>query len=270
MVTDAHLHMRKDREEAMLTHLDSLSIDRALLMALNEKESEDNLLLASRHKDRLFAAVSPLETETGDLDLFLSRAREKGAAAVGELVVNKRIDSSYVSRIFALAQELRLPVTFHLSPEEGFSYGIVDDIHLPLLEKALRAFPSLVFVGHSQCFWIEIADDVPLSAEGRCSWGSGPVRKKGRLFDLMDDYPNLYCDLSANSAGCAIMRDYENGIGFLKRYAPRLFFGTDMTNETEVFPLRSYLEKLHEDGILSSCELNAIMNDNFERVFLQR
>lgn len=86
----------------------------------------------------------------------------------------------------------------------------------------------------------------------------------------MDDYPNLYCDLSANSAGCAIMRDYENGIGFLKRYAPRLFFGTDMTNETEVFPLRSYLEKLHEDGILSSCEFNAIMNDNFERVFLQR
>ena len=134
--------MRKDREETMLTHLDSLLIDRALLMALNEKESEDNLLLASRHKGRLFAAVSPLETETGDLDLFLYRAREKGAAAVGELVVNKRIDSSYVSRIFALAQELRLPVTFHLSPEEGFSYGIVDDIHLPLLEKALKAFPS--------------------------------------------------------------------------------------------------------------------------------
>mgnify|MGYP000346850352 CR=1 FL=1 len=61
-------------------------------------------------------------------------------------------------------------------------------------------------------------------------WGRGPVREGGRLVCLMRNYKNLYADLSANSGGCAIMRDEKFGLQFLEEFQDRLMFGTDMVN----------------------------------------
>ena len=61
-------------------------------------------------------------------------------------------------------------------------------------------------------------------------WGKGPVKEGGRLVCLMRNYKNLYADLSANSGGCAIMRDEKFGLQFLEEFQDRLMFGTDMVN----------------------------------------
>ena len=99
-----------------------------------------------------------------------------------------------------------------MSPEEGYSYGVVDEPGLPLLEACLKKHPDTLFLGHSQTFWIEISKDAPKDREGRNQWGKGPVVPGGRVPELFLRYPNLCGDLSANSAGCALMRDPQFGL----------------------------------------------------------
>ncbi len=95
----------------------------------------------------------------------------------------------------------------------------------------------------------------------------GPVTPGGRVPQLFEKYPNLYGDLSANSAGCAIMRDLDFGLAFLERYADRLFFATDMVNTEMVFPLGAWLDRQCEEGRLSRAAHQAVCRENARRVF---
>lgn len=85
--------------------------------------------------------------------------------------------------------------------------------------------------------------------------------------ELFAAYPNLYGDLSANSAGCAIMRDPEFGLAFLERYADRLFFATDMVNTEMVFPLGAWLDEQVSTGALGREAYEKICFKNAQRVF---
>ena len=78
---------------------------------------------------------------------------------------------------------------------------------------------------------------------------------------------NLYGDLSANSAGQAIMRDPEFGLTFLEKYADRLFFATDMVNSDMVFPLGAWLDEQAAKGKLSKEAYEKICRGNAQRVF---
>ena len=69
---------------------------------------------------------------------------------------------------------------------------------------------------------------------------------------LMRNYKNLYADLSANSGGCAIMRDEKFGLQFLEEFQDRLMFGTDMVNTDMVFPLGEWLDRQYQEGKLSA------------------
>ena len=68
----------------------------------------------------------------------------------------------------------------------------------------------------------------------------------------MRNYKNLYADLSANSGGCAIMRDEKFGLQFLEEFQDRLMFGTDMVNTDMVFPLGEWLDRQYQEGKLSA------------------
>ena len=160
-----------------------------------------------------------------------------------------------------------MPVTIHMSPEVGYSYGVVDDPGLPLLEQVLAKFPDLKILGHSQTFWIEMSADAPRDKEGRNSWGDGPIVPGGRVPALFEKYPNLYGDLSANSGSRAIMRDPEFGLAFLERYADRLFFATDMVNKDMVFPLGAWLDEMVSCGRLSRGAYEKIVRENARRIF---
>ena len=67
----------------------------------------------------------------------------------------------------------------------------------------------------------------------------------------MRNYKNLYADLSANSGGCAIMRD-ESLVYNFGRIQDRLMFGTDMVNTDMVFPLGEWLDRQYQEGKLSA------------------
>lgn len=260
--------------QELKAHLLSQGIGRAILMSSGEQSSEgfpgscNAECMEIVERDPFFAwmcNVDPVSPQTVRDRLAVCKAQ--GAVGVGELMVNQWLDGPFLISVFQAAQELDLPVTIHMSPEPGVSYGVCDRPGLPLLEEVLRQFPTLKLVGHSQVFWAEISADCPTDVRGRSNFGRDAVLPGGRLEKLMDAYPNLYADLSAYSASCAILRDEAYGLAFLKKYASRLFFATDSTNRYDVFPLGQFLDTAAADGRLPQEVWNAICMENARRVY---
>ena len=280
---DIHLHlserpipdglgMKISSGAEMLPHLDELGIGFGIIMSSGEKQAmfgsnASCRRIAEQYPDRYAWMCGLDEMEPETVYERLKQYREEGAVGVGELAVNHRLDHPFLEAVFQAAEALGLPVLFHMSPEEGFQYGVVDEPGLPLLERALNKYPKLIFIGHSQPFWHEISGDAGKSREERYEWGKGPVTPGGRLGQLFEKYPNLYGDLSANSGGCAMMRDEAFGLAFLEAWKDRLMFGTDMVNVDMEFPLGGWLDQKVEEGALSFTACQAIVSGNAKRIF---
>ena len=280
---DLHLHltpfqlpklgkMNLTSGKNMLPHLQELGIEKGVLMSSAEKglpfgTNGANRKICEKFPDRYawMCAVDPKGKEP--VYDRLARFQAQGAIGVGELTTNRRLDDPFLQELFAAAEKLRMPVTIHMSPEVGYSYGVVDDPGLPMLEEVLKTFPRLNILGHSQTFWIEMSADAPKTREGRNAWGEGKIVPGGRVPELFAKYPNLWGDLSANSGGNAIMRDEEFGLWFLETYADRLFFATDMVNKDMVFPLGGWLDEMVSTGKLSREAYDKITRMNAKRVF---
>ena len=280
---DLHLHltpfqlpklgkMNLTSGKNMLPHLEELGIEKGVLMSSAEGglpfgTNKANRKICEKFPDRYawMCAVDPKGKEP--VYDRLARFKSQGAIGIGELTCNRRLDDPFLQALFAAAEKLGLPVTIHMSPEVGYSYGVVDDPGLPLLEMVLAKFPDLKILGHSQTFWIEMSADAPRDKEGRNSWGDGKIVPGGRVPELFEKYPNLYGDLSANSGSRAIMRDEEFGLAFLERYADRLFFATDMVNKDMVFPLGAWLDEMVSCGRLSRGAYEKIVRENARRIF---
>lgn len=261
--------------EALRKHLEKQRIGRAVLLSCGERSDSnvfpdnDGCCAIAMQYPQFYSwmcNISPGAEAT--VVSRLEHCKARGAIGIGELMINQWLDSPLLETILGAAQALELPVTFHMSPEPGFSYGICDMPGLPLLEKALRKYPNLKFVGHSQMFWLEISGDCPQEGrEARIQWGHGPVIPGGRLIELFENYPNLYGDLSANSGSCAIMRDQFFGLSFLERFSDRLLFATDTVNTDQVFPLGNYLDRAVQQGRLSSTAYENICRKNAQRLY---
>ena len=280
---DIHLHlserpipdglgMKISSGAEMLPHLDELGIGFGIIMSSGETQAmfgsnASCRRIAEQYPDRYAWMCGLDETEPETVYERLKQYREEGAVGVGELAVNHRLDHPFLEAVFQAAEALGLPVLFHMSPEEGFQYGVVDEPGLPLLERALNKYPKLIFIGHSQPFWHEISGDAGKSRAERYEWGKGPVTPGGRLGQLFEKYPNLYGDLSANSGGCAMMRDEAFGLAFLEAWKDRLMFGTDMVNVDMEFPLGGWLDQKVEEGALSFAACQAIVSGNAKRIF---
>ena len=256
----------------MLPHLDELGIEKGVLMSSAEKglpfgTNKANKAICDKHPDRYawMCALKPDHPET--VYERLAMYKSQGAIGVGELTTNRRLDDPFLQSLFAAAEKLDMPVTIHMSPEVGYSYGVVDEPGLPLLEQVLKTYPNLKILGHSQTFWIEMSGDAPTEKVARNQWGQGPVVPGGRVPELFAKYPNLYGDLSANSGSRAIMRDEAFGLNFLETYADRLFFATDMVNRDMVFPLGAWLDEKVASGELTQETYEKIVRRNAERIF---
>ena len=280
---DLHLHltpfqlprlgkMNLTSAKNMIPHLEELDIEKGVLMSSAEGglpfgTNKANRKICQQFPDR-YAWMCAVDHK-GKEPVYdrLARFKAQGAIGVGELTTNRRLDDPFLQALFAAAERLDLPVTIHMSPEVGYSYGVVDDPGLPLLEEVLQKYPKLKLLGHSQTFWIEMSADAPKDKEGRNSWGDGPIVPGGRVPELFEKYPNLYGDLSANSGSRAIMRDPEFGLAFLEAYADRLFFATDMVNKDMVFPLGAWLDEMLAAGKLREETYEKIVRGNARRIF---
>lgn len=194
----------------------------------------------------------------------LKTCKDMGAKGVGEFMDLRRFDDPIIDHMLSCCEELELPILFHLSPD-GTGYGVIDEPGLPLLEKALKKHPHLVFIGHSQPFWFEMSENPEaLSPEERNAYPTGKV-VPGRVPYLLETYPNLYADLSADSGGNALLRDEAYAVEFLHKFQDKLLFGSDIANTSFIYPLAFYLDSLLHQGKISEevyvkiCRRNAEM-----------
>lgn len=234
--------------------------------ALDVQSNENAKELADKYQFYWFCNIDPRfggNTTDYNLSYFLEYYKSLGAKGVGEVAANMYFDHPFMQNLFLHCEKTGLPLLFHIAPQEGGCYGIVDDPGLPRLEYSLAKFPNLTFIGHSQPFWAEISKG--LTSANRNSYPTGKVTP-GRVVELMEKYPNLHADLSAGSGYNAVSRDPEFGIWFLETFADRLYYATDICAPENVrspfIRLSQWLDELVETGKLSDSAYRKISREN--------
>ncbi len=205
----------------------------------------DLLLTRERYPDRFVVGYCPHPGQGSAPELFEAAYHMHNVRVCGEWKFRLPFDDPRCLNLFRKAGELKCPVVLHLDipymPTEDGGVEYYDRWYggtVANLERALQACPETIFLGHAPGFWREISGDAD-SAVG--AYPTGKVTPGGRLYELFDNYPNLYADLSAGSAKGALARDPEHAKDFLARYADRLTFARDYYG-TE---LHDFLETLN-------------------------
>lgn len=262
--------------EQLLERYDAIGVEKAVLLPGVNPECnygvqavEDIIEMAEKYPGRFipFCNVDPrsisnsVDAPLGDM---LRYYRDHGCKGVGEICANLPFLHPMVQNLFKHVQDVGLPLTFHIAPALGGTYGLYDEPGLPQLEQSLRQFPNLKFFGHSQAFWAEMARlETPAD---RCGYPNYPVRDEGVVPKLMRRYPNLYGDLSAGSGHNALARDPEYAVKFLNEFQDRLFFGTDICAPDTPTPLVDFLLDLRAKKKISEAVFQKVARENALRV----
>ncbi len=294
MIIDIHTHITferlpefstlLDREpfttDILLKRMDMEGIDKSVLLPLNNPEcldfygvsgNQECIEAARKHPDRLiaFCNIDPrsmINTDDTTIMRLINIYKELGCKGIGELCASLRVDDIRYQRLFHNAGEAGMPLIFHFKSEGSTSYGAIDDLGLPGLERMVKMFSKTIFAGHSPCFWNEISADV--SDENRTGYPQGKIAAKGRLWTMFAENKNLYGDLSAGSAHFALSRDPEVGYEFLEKFNDQILFGTDrFTSATEpVPPILGFIKDGMAGKHISPDAYENIMHRNAERI----
>ena len=167
------------------------------------------------HADRYvrFASADPVESRAIDV---LRGNIQRGAIGIGEMKYHVAVDSPEMHRVYKLAEEMHVPVLLHFE-YETYNTGF------ERLDKVLKAYPKVNFIGHAQTWWGNVSADL----NQLDLYPKGPVKQGGLTDKLLGDYANLYADLSAGSGLNAITRDPEFYRGFIGRHSSKLLWGSD-------------------------------------------
>lgn len=254
-----------------------LNVDKAVLLPSGGMEGQWHLLstescmyVAAHHPEHFvwFCNVDPragnFNAKT-DLGYLLNYYKEKGAKGLGELMATIPADDPMMDNLFGFCEELELPVLIHIAPQLGDTYGIIDELGLPRIERMLKKHPDMKLIGHSAAFWGEISEG--LTQEMRNDYPTGKVTE-GRLPKLLREYGNLYCDLSAGSGSNAMMRDPEYAAKFLTEFSDRVCYGTDVcaAHQTFQYTFDSFLTNLVDTQMISRETYEKVIRKNAEKL----
>lgn len=195
---------------------------------------------------------------------YLNYYKSRGAKGVSEQIANISLDDPRMINMFKHCEACGMSVTLHFGKEEN-DYGVIDDIHLPRLEKTLQMFPNLIIIGHSVRFWSELDADV--TQETRDLYHMGKVIREGRVAQLMRKYKNLYCDLSSLSGYRAMIRDKEYAYKFMEEFSDKIFYATDIHDPENILPENPAYEMLKLSEFLDkACEEGKIRYTTYENI----
>jgi predicted TIM-barrel fold metal-dependent hydrolase len=262
--------------EQQVRRMDEKGIDKAVILPLNsadgpaERQSMGEVLsICEAHPGRFipFCELDPRRHDLHTVDDFaaiLQIYKDAGFKGFGELTCRLPFDDVKLMALFGACQQVGFPVTFHTSPPEKPTYGVIDTLFLPRFERVLKSFPDLVFFGHSASFWSEISGD--LSAEHKEGYPKGPVAPGGTIPRLLRAYPQLNCDISAGSGFNALTRDPEFTWGFIEEFQDRILLGLDHTDDQLDFQHPEWLTRARDDGHITDEALQKILWKNADRL----
>ena len=262
--------------EEVLEFYDKLNIEKGVILPITSPEwqiselsTESCKYIADQYPKKFawFCNVDPrsLDIPGSDIPAMVNWYKSIGAKGVGEITGQVYADSPELDRLFGVCEETNMPALIHIATQFGKCYGIVDELGLPRLEKMLKKHPDMKLIGHSQPFWAEISADI--TEDLRNEYPTGKVTE-GRIVELMREYGNLYCDLSAGSGANAMMRDPEFAAKFFEEFSDRIMYGCDICapSNTHPFLFDEWLDKMVDDGMLSMENYVKIVRENAIRV----
>lgn len=249
-IIDAHGHVKWHCHDAadLVANMDEHGIERAWLLTCEMPPEErapggraacwpgnvgmpikDVLEAVRAYPDRFVPFYAPDPRRPDCLARLRDAVKHNGVRGFGEMKVRVMLDDPRALVVFHYCGENGLPVVFHMDvplsrndlgrdPGYWYCYGWEN------LARALERCPNTTFLGHAPGFWAAISGDAHETDE---TYPSGPVTPGGLVWEFLDRYPNLYCDLSANSGLNALQRDPEVGRRFLTKYRDRCLFGRD-------------------------------------------
>jgi predicted TIM-barrel fold metal-dependent hydrolase len=161
--------------------------------------------------------VPDVDGATKEIERYL----EMGGVIVAEQKFGVECDSPAMQKIYAVAEEHRVPVLMHWQ-YRMYNYGF-ERFHT-MLEKYSR----VNFLGHAQTWWAHV--DRSYRDEEKNLYPKGPITPGGLTDRYLSDYPNMFGDLSAGSGLNALTRDEEFTRDFLSRHQDKLVFGSDCSD----------------------------------------
>ncbi|MGQ9662887.1 MAG: amidohydrolase family protein [Kiritimatiellia bacterium] len=259
MIIDAHQHVRWHGNDiaGLVKDMDRNGIDVAWVLTCEQPADEpvwctagvvnpavvgtdgvspglpfsDVVTASERYPERFLLGYCPNPRLDSAPDLFTSAVRMYGVRICGEWKFRVLLDNPCCLQLFRKAGELRCPVVVHIDVpylpdgKGGVSYqqkwlgGTIEN-----LERAARACPETIFIGHGPGFWREISGSADMDA---AIYPGGAVTPDGRLQRLLGAVPNVWADLSGFSGLNALKRDPEHACRFLERFQNKLLFGRD-------------------------------------------
>lgn len=221
-VLDIHLHLRQTAE-SNLSHIDGSGVTKAVLLA--------NVASGDRAKDAVtkyparFARFASVDVTVPDAVSLLTQAVKDGALGFGEIKSQVEAAGPEMQRLYAVAADLNVPITIHFQEVSQSGSPGRYNTGLKTFDAMLKKYPRTRFIGHADAFWANVSADY---AEDT-SYPTGRIKPGGVTDRFLGDYPNLFADMSANSANNFLKRDPEFAAGFLVRHQDKLMFGSDCT-----------------------------------------
>lgn len=241
--------------EQLIDTMNRLGISKAVLLPLDSPEASatyfttfEALEASKRYPERLipFCCVDP---RRDNVEQQIKAFINMGCKGFGEHKVGLAIDDERSKKIYRICGENGLVVLMHLDP--GLN---VDEPGLPRLESLLKEMPETKFIMHGPGWWTEISG----GNQERGGYPKGKIEPGGAVDRLLQEYPNVYADLSAGSAYNALTRDPDFTPGFIERNWEKLLFATDYLHVDQELPIVDFIKNLNMD----KAKVKAIARDN--------
>lgn len=187
---------------------------------------------------------------------------DMGCEGFGEYTCKVPLEHRVNLKLLHLCAKFEIPILFHVATSESDPYGTLDP-NLDGLEEIVKKFDNVTFIMHGPGWWRHISANPPPGV----SYPKGPISEPGRIISLLENYPNLYGDLSAFSGYNAIQRDIEFGKSFLEKFSRSLLYGTDLE---EFFSPNHSLSNLLKSMKLSDEAYENIFHRNLEKLLCKR
>jgi predicted TIM-barrel fold metal-dependent hydrolase len=182
-----------------------------------------------KYPDKFILGYAPDPRKPDAIDRLAFAISLYGVRIYGELKVRMMLDNLDAIRMYRFCAEKNLPVLVHIDyeipsnlkyPRPNWWYGG----GIEAFERAIKACPETIFLGHGPGFWAHISGDDQFD---KVYYPQGKVVEGGKLVEMLRTYQNLYCDLSGYSGYNALNRDIEFARNFLFEFQDRLLYGRD-------------------------------------------
>ncbi|GAB3916830.1 amidohydrolase family protein [Mucilaginibacter boryungensis] len=172
--------------------------------------------LAQKYPDRfLFGAneVPDVPNAANEIEKYL----KLGACVIGESKFNLECDSPEMQRTYQIAQEYNVPILMH------WQYNMYNR-GFERFHKMLSKYHKVTFIGHSQTWWGNVDKNL---TNQNILYPQGKVTDGGLTTKYLNDYHNIFADISAGSGLKFLLRDEDYAKGFLNRFQDKILFGSD-------------------------------------------